>query len=250
MNKRNIKKFRKDLKQGKTLIGGWIQISNSNIAEIMSNAHYSWIGFDMEHGSFSIGDLPDLFRSVEINNKLALVRLPNKNLEICSQVLDAGCAGVIIPNIKNEIELNLLKKACYLPPYGSRGVGFSRANLFGKNINRQNNKPIIIAMIENINSAKHLEKILLVQGLDAILIGPYDLSASMGMTGKFNNSKFKLIIEKIKQLSKKFKVPCGIHVLDPNYKVLMKYAKLGYQFLPYSTDTVLLSSALKSSFKK
>ena len=81
MNKRNIKKFRKDLKQGKTLIGGWIQISNSNIAEIMSNAHYSWIGFDMEHGSFSIGDLPDLFRSVEINNKLALVRLPNKKIE-------------------------------------------------------------------------------------------------------------------------------------------------------------------------
>ena len=250
MNKRNIQKFRKDLKQGKTLIGGWIQISNSNIAEIMSNAHYSWIGFDMEHGSFSIGDLPDLFRSVEINNKLALVRLPNKNLEICSQALDAGCAGVIIPNIKDEIELNLLKKACYLPPHGSRGVGFSRANLFGKKINRQNNKPIIIAMIENINSVKRLEKILLVQGLDAILIGPYDLSASMGMTGKYNNSKFKLIIEKIKQLSKKFKVPCGIHVIDPNYKALMKYAKLGYQFLPYSTDTVLLSSALKSSFKK
>ena len=196
MNKRNIKKFRKDLKQGKTLIGGWIQISNSNIAEIMSNAHYSWIGFDMEHGSFSIGDLPDLFRSVEINNKLALVRLPNKNLEICSQVLDAGCAGVIIPNIKNEIELNLLKKACYLPPHGSRGVGFSRANLFGKKINRQNNKPIIIAMIENINSVIRLEKILLVQGLDAILIGPNDLSASMGMTGKYNNSKFSNFIEK------------------------------------------------------
>ena len=250
MNKRNIKKFRKDLKQGKTLIGGWIQISNSNIAEIMSNAHYSWIGFDMEHGSFSIGDLPDLFRSVEINNKLALVRLPNKNLEICSQALDAGCAGVIIPNIKNEIELNLLKKACYLPPHGSRGVGFSRANLFGKKINRQNNKPIIIAMIENINTVKRLEKILSVQGLDAILIGPYDLSASMGMTGKYNNSKFKLIIEKIKQLSKKFKVPCGIHVIDPNYKALMKYAKLGYQFLPYGSDTVLLNSALKSSFKK
>ena len=250
MRKEAINKFRKDLKQGKALIGGWIQISNSNIAEIMSDAHYSWIAFDMEHGSFSIGDLPDLFRSVEINNKLALVRLPNKNLEICSQALDAGCAGVIIPNIKNEIELNLLKKACYLPPHGSRGVGFSRANLFGKKINRQNNKPIIIAMIENINSVKRLEKILLVQGLDAILIGPYDLSASMGMTGKYNNSKFKLIIEKIKQLSKKFKVPCGIHVIDPNYKALMKYAKLGYQFLPYGSDTVLLNSALKSSFKK
>ena len=103
MNKRNIKRFRKDLRKGKALVGGWIQISNSNIAEIMSNANYSWIAFDMEHGSFSIGDLPDLFRSVEISNKLPLVRLPNKNSEICGQALDAGCAGVIIPNIKNDV---------------------------------------------------------------------------------------------------------------------------------------------------
>ena len=79
---RNINKFRKSLKRGKALIGGWIQISNSNIAEMMSDADYSWIAFDMEHGSFSIRDLPDLFRSVEINKKQAFVRLPNKNLEI------------------------------------------------------------------------------------------------------------------------------------------------------------------------
>ena len=253
MNTRNIKKFRRDLSKGKALIGGWIQIPHSNIAEIMSSANYSWVGFDMEHGSFSIGDLPDLFRSVELNNKLPLVRLPNKNLEICSQALDAGCAGVIIPNIKNEAELSLLIKACYLPPHGTRGVGYSRANLFGKEFKKfikQNNKPIVIAMIENIYSVKKLEKILSVPGLDAILIGPYDLSASMGITGKFNNIKFKLIIDKIKKLSKKFKIPCGIHVIEPNFKVLKKYIKQGYKFLPFSTDTVLLNSAIKNSFKK
>ena len=253
MTKLNIKKFREYLRKGKALTGGWVQISNSNIAEIMSNANYSWIAFDMEHGSFSVGDLPDLFRSVELNNKLPLVRLPNKNLEICSQALDAGSAGVIIPNIKNEIELKLLIKACYLPPQGSRGVGYSRANLFGKEFkkyNKQNNKPIIIAMIENINSVKRLEKILSVKGLDAILIGPYDLSASMGLTGKFNNLKFKSTIAGIKKLSKKFKIPCGIHVIEPNFKDLKKYIKMGYQFLPFSTDAILLNSAIKRSFKK
>ena len=69
MTKEVIKKFRKNLKNGKALIGGWIQVSNSNIAEIMSSADYSWIAFDLEHGSFSVRDLPDLFRSVEINKK-------------------------------------------------------------------------------------------------------------------------------------------------------------------------------------
>ena len=105
-------------------------------------------------------------------------------------------------------------------------------------------------MIENINSVKRLEKILSVKGLDAILIGPYDLSASMGITGKFNNLKFKLVIKKINKLSKKFKIPCGIHVIEPNYKALKKYVKDGYQFLPFCTDALLLNHSIKSSFKK
>ena len=250
---KNIKKFRRDLKQGRALIGGWIQISNSNIAEMMSNAHYSWIAFDMEHGSFAMRDFPDLCRAVELKNKLPFIRLPNKNLAVCSQAFDAGCAGVIIPNIKSEAELISIKKACYLPPYGSRGIGYSRVNLFGqefKKYSKQKNNPIIIAMIENVNAVKCLEKILSVQGLDAILIGPYDLSASMGLTGKFENQKFKSIIHKIKNLCKKYKVPCGIHVIDPNYKILKKYIRQGYQFLPFSMDTVLLNSALNNSFKK
>ena len=250
MSKEVIKKFRKNLKNGKALIGGWIQVSNSNIAEIMSSADYSWIAFDLEHGSFSVRDLPDLFRSVEINKKLALVRLPNKNLEICSQALDAGCSGIIIPNIKNEIELNTLIRSCYLPPQGTRGVGYSRANLFGKKFNRKNKKPIVVAMIENIYSVNRLEKILQVKGLDSILIGPYDLSASMGITGKFKNIKFKSAIKKINKLAKKFKIPSGIHVTEPNYKILKKYIKEGYQFLPFSTDTKLLNYAIKNSFNK
>ena len=248
-----IKKFRYNLKKGKALIGGWIQISNSNIAEIMSSENYSWIAFDMEHGSFSPSDLPDLFRAVELKNKLSLVRLPNQNPQVCNQVLDAGSGGVIIPNIKNANQLISIIKACYLPPLGTRGVGYSRANLYGKNFSKykkQKNNPIIIAIIENINSVENLDKILSVKGLDAILIGPYDLSASMGITGKFNNPRFKLAVNKIKTKSKKLKIPCGLHVINPRYKELKRCIKQGYQFLPYCTDTILLNSALKNSFKK
>ena len=252
LTEKNINKFRKDLRSGKALIGGWIQISNSNISEIMGEYKYNWLALDMEHGSFSIKDLPDLFRSIELKNKLPLVRLPNKNVEVCNQVLDAGCAGIIIPNIKNNIELTKIINASYLPPKGSRGVGYSRANLFGKefkNYKKQKTNPIIIAMIEDIESVNNLEKILLVKGLDAILIGPYDLSASMNIIGKFNHTKFKATTNKINKLSKKYKIPCGIHVIEPKYKLIKKYIRLGYQFLPYSTDAVLLNSALKKSFK-
>ena len=248
---KNIKKFRKDLKQGKVLVGGWMQLSNSILAEVMSDSNYNWIALDMEHGSFSIGDLPNLIRAIELKKKLPLVRLPNKNVEVCAQTLDAGCAGVIIPNIKNVSEFISIRNACYLPPNGTRGVGYSRANLFGKKFaehKKEKTKPIIIAMIENIASVKNLEKLLLIKGLDAILIGPYDLSASMNIIEKFNHSKFKSVINKIKKLSKKYKIPCGIHVIEPKFKILQKYIRQGYQFLPYSSDTVLLNTALKKSF--
>ena len=203
---KHIKKFRSKLKAGKALVGGWMQISNSNIVELMSHHPYDWIAFDMEHGSFSVKDLPDLFRAAELKNKLSLARLPNKNVDICNQVLDAGCGGIIIPNIKHEDELISIRNSCYLPPLGTRGVGYSRANIFGKEFRQyqaKKNNVIIIAMIENINSVNRLDKILSVKGLDAILIGPYDLSASMGITGKFENIKFKSTINEIKKVAKK-----------------------------------------------
>ena len=105
-------------------------------------------------------------------------------------------------------------------------------------------------MIENTVSVKRLEKILLVKGLDAILVGPYDLSASMGITGKFNHPKFKSTLYKIKKLSKQYKIASGIHVIEPSYKKLRKYIKEGYQFMPFAADTILLNLAIKNSFKK
>ena len=164
---KNIKKFRKDLKSGKFLIGGWMQLSNSNLAEIMSDSNYNWIALDMEHGSFSIGDLPDLFRAIELKNKLPLVRIPNKKIEVCNQILDAGCAGVIIPNVKKISEFTSIRNMCYLPPTGSRGVGYSRANSFGKKFleyKKTKTLPILIAMIENIVSVENLEELLSVKG--------------------------------------------------------------------------------------
>lgn len=246
----NIKKFRNTLKKGKPTIGGWMQISNSNIAEIMSNSDYDWITLDMEHGIFSTKCLPDIFRSIELNNKLPLVRLPNKKIEVLAQALDAGTGGIIIPNLNSVAEIKKIIDFCYYPPKGKRGVGFSRSNLFGKHFKLEKTKPIIIGMIENIKAVEDLDKIILIKGLDAVLIGPYDLSSSMNMPGKFKNREFKKIIKKIVRICKKNNMPCGIHVMTPENKILKKYIREGYQFLPYATDTVLLNNSLNKSFKK
>lgn len=249
-----IKKFRKKLtSRNSSVIGGWVQICEPTIVEIVSSYKYDFVCFDLEHGLFSTTNLANLVRAAKINKKISLARLPNKNKDFCSQVLDTGCDGVIVPNIKTSKELIELRNLIHYPPKGKRGVGFSRENLFSKYFTKKikiRKSPIFVAMIESREGIKNLKSILGVKGLDAILIGPYDLSSSLGITGKFNHKKFKEAILYIKKVTKKKKIPVGIHILENNFSALHEYKKQGYSFLPYCTDGMLLNTAIKSSFKK
>ena len=128
----DIQKIRKKLLNKKPSIGSWIQIPHSSIAEIFGQAGYDWVAIDMEHGSISTHQLPDLFRALEIGNTLPLVRLGQAHPKDCKQALDAGAGGVIVPMIEKAEQLQKIRDACCWPPSGKRGVGFSRANLFGK----------------------------------------------------------------------------------------------------------------------
>ena len=105
-------------------------------------------------------------------------------------------------------------------------------------------------MIENKEGVKNLKKILKVKGLDGILIGPYDLSTSLNITGKFENPLFKKTINQIKKLAKEARVPVGLHVLDNNFSSLRKLKQKGFNFLPYCTDAMLLNNAIKNSLNK
>jgi len=244
MNKiKKIREIRKDLNSGKTSIGSWMQIPNGSIAEIMGSSGYDWVAVDMEHGSISVNQLPDVFRALELGNTLPLARLSNGTESECKKVLDAGACGVIIPMVESAERLIAVRDACRWPPSGIRGVAFSRANLFGKNFDDYNEEaqaPILVAMIESINAINNLDKILQVEGLDAILIGPYDLSASMGLTAEFNNTKFNKIIKTIKEKPYSKKIPCGIHVVEPSIMNLEEKINDGYRFIAYSIDAVFL----------
>ena len=200
----------------------------------------------MEHGSISTNQLPNLFRAMEIGNTLPLARISQALPKDCKQALDAGAGGIIVPMIENAKQLENIKKACQWPPSGSRGVGFSRANLFGKHFEyykTEAQNPLFIAQIENINAVKNLEDILQVKGLDAIMVGPYDLSASMGIVEEFDNKKYLSAINKIIKLCKKYSVPIGDHIVTPSQEIVKEKIRKGFQFIAYSTDGVFLNSS-------
>ncbi len=244
MNRINsLKSIRNRLASNQPSIGGWMQIPHIAIAEIFGNSRFDWVAIDMEHGSISSNQLPELFLALEKGNTLPLVRLIEGTNVECKKALEAGAGGVIIPMIKTADQLMTIINLCRWPPKGIRGVGFSRANLYGENFEEykeESQNPLIIAMIEHVNAIENLEDILSVDGLDAILIGPYDLSASMRITGEFQNPIFISTMELILKKAKKKNISAGIHIIEPNRDELEFRINQGFNFLPYSIDSVML----------
>jgi 2-dehydro-3-deoxyglucarate aldolase len=241
----SIATIRSKLKAGSVSLGSWMQIPHPTVAEILGHLGYDWVAVDMEHGAFSAHQLPDLFRALELGKTLPLVRLAHGHPKDCKQALDAGAGGVIVPMVQTAEQLITVRDACRWPPAGMRGVGFSRANLFGQHFvsyREEAQAPILVAMIEHFRSIIDLENILDVEGLDAVLIGPYDLSASMGLTAQFDHPDFCSIVKVILETAASKSVPVGIHVVDPDLNELNLRIKAGYQFLVYSIDAVMLRS--------
>lgn len=241
---KKIKSIRDKLESGEPTIGSWMQIPHASIAEIMGDAGYDWVAVDMEHGSISDHQLPDLFRALELGGTLPLARVAEGSIKDCKRALDAGAGGIVVPMIESREQLERVVEACQWPPAGKRGVGFSRANLFGKNFDNYREEaqaPLVVAMIENINAVKNLNEILRVKGLDAILIGSYDLSASMGITAEFESAEFKKAMEEILTFAGKSNIPCGIHIVKPDPIELKTKINSGYRFIAYSIDSVFLN---------
>lgn len=241
-----VAEIRRTLADGRPSIGSWIQLPDPSVAEIMGQAGYDWVAVDLEHGSMSVSDLPNLFRALELGGTLPLARLASGSRSDCKQALDAGAGGVIIPMIESAAQLASVRDECRWPPAGQRGVGFSRANLFGKHFDAYKNEaqsPLLVAMIEHIRAVDELDAILSVEGLDAVLIGPYDLSASMGIVAQFDAKAFTATMMRIRDACVRYRIPCGSHVVEPDTVLLRQRISEGHQFLAYSIDAVFLRGA-------
>lgn len=246
MRYEKIKLIRKKLQNNQVTIGTWQQIPHASISEILGNAGYDWVTVDMEHGSISVNKLPDLFRAIELGGTLPLVRVAEATSKDCALALDAGAGGIIAPMIESADQLELIREACCWPPAGTRGVGFSRANHFGKHFDKyklEAQAPLLIAQIEHIKAVNNLEKILQVEGLDAIMVGPYDLSASIGLISEFDNKEYISVMNQIKDVCNQYKIPYGDHVVYPDLELLQKRIDQGYQFLAFSVDSVFLHNS-------
>ncbi len=248
MNYKLIDNLRKKLKEKKPTVGGWIQSPSLINAEILAKNGYDWIAIDMEHGQINYSEHENLVRVIESNNCVPLTRVSKSDSDQVKHALDSGSYGVILPMIKNFQELSNLIKSILLPPVGNRSVGFCRANNYGDEVDdylKKFKRPFIVPMIENVEVFKDLDKILKIPFLDALFIGPYDLSSSLKKPGKFDDKSFKTLEKQLLKSCLKNRITAGIHVVSHNFQEVKKKIKLGYNFVAFCTDTKFLSHSSK-----
>ena len=239
------------LKNRELTIGSWITIGHTVVAEIMARAGYDWLTVDMEHSAITIDIAQDLIRVIDLCGVVPLVRVGENDPNLIKRVMDAGAHGVIVPMVNSKDDAEKAVASVQYPPKGFRGVGLARAQKYGvdfegyKKWNEQ--ESIVIVQIEHIKAVENLEAILSVPGVDGFIIGPYDLSGSLGVPGQFDHPEMLKALNRVKDVSEKMNALSGFHVISPEVEAFQEKVRDGYKFIAHSLDVLFLGNGCRNS---
>jgi 2-dehydro-3-deoxyglucarate aldolase len=237
----------------KSKIGTWITTYNPSALDVISKCNFDWICIDMEHSSITLDQLENLLNVLDKNKSTSFVRVSENNKTEIKKVLDLGAKGIIVPMVNSALDArNAISYATY-PPKGQRGFALARAQGYGYDMSKYSriSKNIkIVLQIETIKAIKNLDEILKVKGLYSTMIGPRDLSGSIGKPGDYKDKNFLQALQKYEKISKINKVSMGMHVAFPEVETLKKFIKKKYTFLAIGTDMTFLGDAIRDKLSK
>ncbi len=246
--------LKKKMKQNEITIGSWITIGDLFIAEIMAKAGFDWLTVDMEHSAITLHQAQQIIQVIELCGVIPLVRVGENNPNLIKRVMDAGAHGVIVPMVNTKEDAVKAVNAVKYPPVGTRGVGLARAQGYGLDFEKYNNwvnkNSAVIVQIEHIKAVENLEEILSVEGVDAFIVGPYDLSGSIGRPGDFKHPDMVSALKKILEASKKLEKTAGFHVIPPDADSVVEKINAGYKFIGFSLDTLFLGTLCRDELSK
>lgn len=243
--------LKEKLRRGVPTIGTWITLAHPALAEMAAKAGFDWVAVDLEHSSITVRECEDLIRVIDLAGATPLVRLSDNDHVLIKRVMDSGARGVIVPSVSTPDEAALAVEAVHYPPRGTRGMGLARAHGYGADfkgsLKRLANEAVVVAMIENKQGVDNAAAILATPGVDAYFLGPYDLSASLGVAGQTSHPKVEAAIAQVRAAGKKAKKPGGLHVVEPDPAALRRRLKQGFGFIAYSLETRVYDAHMRTA---
>ena len=183
--------LKRQLAAGKRVRGCFLTLPSADVAEVLAQAGFDFLLIDHEHAGGSIGDAVGQMRAMAATATPAMVRLPSADPIYVKRILDAGAQSVLCPGVETEAEAAALVDMCFYPPRGTRGAGGGvRASRYGHDAGYHgsaNDRLLVAAQIESVAGVGNIAAIAAVPGIDMLLIGPRDLSGSMGKLNRFDD---------------------------------------------------------------
>ena len=213
---------------------------------------FDWLVIDMEHTAIDTASMAELIRVVDLAGCVPLVRVGANDPLLIKRALDCGAGGILVPNVSTVEQARAAVSAAHYPPIGTRGVGLSRAQDYGMGFDAYRARAgeiVVVIQIEHRDAVRDLDSILAVPGLDAFMIGPYDLSGSFGKPGQFDDPEVAASLETVRGSMKRHTVAGGIHIVQPDAEMLKRRLAEGYRFIAYGVDQLFLASTIDAQSK-
>jgi len=239
-------------KAGGAVVNGWLAIPTAFSAETMAHQGWDSLTIDLQHGVVDYQAAVNMLTAISTTNTVPVVRVPWLDPGILMKVLDAGAYAVICPMVNTREDAEKLVAATHYQPRGTRSFGPVRALLYGGADYAQhaNDTIVVFAMIETKQALDNLDDILSVKGLDAIYIGPSDLSLALGCTPTFDDVDKPVAeaIDRILAKAKEHGLVAGIHNGTP--EAALKRIEKGFRFVTISSDARLMAAGAKQVIGK
>jgi 2-keto-3-deoxy-L-rhamnonate aldolase RhmA len=243
--------FRARLKRREKLLGTMVTLASAASAEVLAGLGFDWLFIDGEHGPLETRELNDILQAVS-HKTACIVRVPEAAEVPIKRALDLGAHGIIVPQVNTPQQAADVVRWSRYAPEGARGVGLARAHGYGQSFREYlaaaNREVAVIVQAEHERAVENIEAIVRTPGVDAVLLGPYDLSASLGRMGEIDHPDVVNAISRVTDACNAVGMPLGYFGVTA--AAVQPYAARGYTLLVAGVDTLYLASGAKALLKE
>jgi 2-keto-3-deoxy-L-rhamnonate aldolase RhmA len=229
------------------LLGTLVTVASPAMSESLSATGLDWLFFDLEHSVLDLAAVQSMIQAMQ-PGCLSFIRLEEPAAVFVKRALDTGCSGVIVPQVNSVAIARAMVQAAKFAPLGARGVGLGRAVGYGASLadglKRENQRTSLVAQIEHVDAVAAVDEIVALEGIDGVLVGPYDLSSSLGIPGEITDPRVQERIQRVLDAARKVGKPAGIFVGAA--EAARREIARGFSFVAVGSDLTHLSAAARA----
>ena len=226
------------------VFGAWTSLGHPSITEVFARACVDFIGIDLEHSTISQEQAQRIIAAAHAGGVACLPRVSSHNKEQIARLLDSGADGVIVPNVSTPAQVAQIISWCKYPPVGARSFGVARAQGYGfafdEYVAGWNARSTVVIQIESIQAVDAIDELLKFDAIDGVMIGPYDMSGSLGIPGQLDDPRVTRACARVVGACQRQQKACGTQIIDPTEARVRVALDAGYTFVVLASDVFLL----------